>query len=464
MDVLLINPPWERRKLDVRRKLKIESCLPSLGLGYIAAMLEKNGKSVKILDATAQDVVLEGLEQYLKDLKTVPSYIGITATTPEAVIALDTAQICKNVLPGARVVLGGVHATVMPEAILADKNVDFVIRGEGEYSFLELVNGNQLDSILGLSYKKNGKIIHNLSRQRIDNLDQLPFPAYHLMPIAKYHPPLGLYRRLPAVNVITSRGCPNLCTYCATHTIWGNRLYFRSVESIIEEIKYLVNNFGIKEISLSDDTFTISKSRVMDFCRRILKDKINLTWSCNSRVEKIDEEALRLMKKAGCHHICYGIESADDKILKNINKNIDLDKARVLIKLTKKAGITCRASFMFGNPGETEETMQKTLDFAIAVKPDFAIFNITTPYPGTPMYEWAKENGYLMDEDWFSYHGSKVHLKLPTLSPEKIEGFHKYAFKYFCFRPKYILSRLSKIRNRYDIQFYLQTFRSIFKL
>lgn len=464
MDVLLINPPWKRRKQDVRSKLKVESCLPSLGLGYIAAMLEKNGKSVKILDATAQDVTLDSLEQYLNNLETAPSYIGITATTTEIIIALEAAQICKNVLPEVNVVLGGVHATVMPEAIMANKNVDFVIRGEGEYSFLELVNGDPIGHISGLSYKKNGETVHNPARERIENLDQLPFPAYHLMPIDKYHPPLGLYRRLPAVNIITSRGCPNLCTYCATHTIWGNRLYFRSVGNIIEEVKYLVENFGIKEISLSDDTFTISKSRVMDFCRKILNDKINLTWSCNSRVEKIDEEVLKLMKKAGCHHICYGIESADDKILENINKNINLDKARALIKLTKKVGITCRASFMFGNPGETEETMQKTLDFAIAVKPDFAVFNITTPYPGTPMYEWAKENGYLMDEDWFSYHGSKVHLKLPTLSPEKIEEFHKYAFKQFYFRPKYILSRLSKIRTKYDIQFYLQTFKSFFKL
>jgi len=464
MDVLLINPPWKRRKQDVRSKLKVESCLPSLGLGYIAAMLEKNGKSAKILDATVQGVDLHNLGQYLNNLESVPDYIGITGTTTEVVIALEVAQICKDVLSEANIVLGGVHATVMPESILVNKNVDFVIRGEGEYSLLELVNGEPIDRISGLSYRKNGEIVHNSARERIKNLDQLPFPAYHLMPIDKYHPPLGLYRRLPAINIITSRGCPNMCTYCATHTIWGNRVYLRSVDNIIEEIKYLISDFGIKEISISDDTFTLSKKRVTEFCKRILNDKINLTWSCNSRVEKIDEEALKLMKKAGCHHICYGIESADEKILDNINKNIDLDKARKLLKLTKKAGITCRASFMFGNPGETEQTMRKTLDFVMAANPDFAVFNITTPYPGTPMYKWAKEKGYLMDEDWFSYHGSNVHLRLPTISPEKIEEFHKYAFKQFYFRPKYIISRLSKIRTKHDIQFYLQSFRSIFKL
>lgn len=464
MSVLLINPPWKRRDQDVRKRLKVESCLPSLGLGYIAAMLEKNGKSVKILDATVQGVDLHSLGHYLNTLESVPDYIGITATTTEIIIALEVAQLCKNILPETTVVLGGVHATVLPDSTLANKNVDFVIRGEGEYSLLELVRGKNVNSISGLSYKQNGKIIHNPPPRRIEDLDKLPFPAFHLMPVNKYHPPLGLYRRLPAINIITSRGCPNMCTYCATHTIWGNTVYLRSVGNIIEEIKYLTKDFGIKEISISDDTFTLSKKRVTEFCERILKDKIDLTWSCNSRVEKIDEQALKLMKKAGCHHICYGIESADEKILKNIKKNIDLDRAKTLLRLTKKAGITCRASFMFGNPGETEETMQKTLDFVVVANPDFAVFNITTPYPGTPMYKWAKEKGYLMDEDWFTYHGSNVHLGLPTISPEKIEEFHKYAFRQFYFRPKYIMSRLSKIRTRHDIQFYLQSFLSIFKL
>ncbi|GAI54978.1 unnamed protein product, partial [marine sediment metagenome] len=243
-------------------------------------------------------VDLQNLDQYLNSLKMKPDYIGVTATTTEIRVALEVAKVCKNTLPKSKIVLGGVHATVMPDSTLADENVDFVIRGEGEYSFLELVKEGNIRGILGLSYKEDGKIIHNPPRERIKNLDELPFPAFHLMPIDKYHPPLGLYRRLPAVNIITARGCPNICTYCATHTIWGNRMYFRSVENIIEEIKYLTKYFGIKEISLSDDTFTISKKRIMEFCENLLKDKIDLTWACNSRVEKIDEEALRLMKKA----------------------------------------------------------------------------------------------------------------------------------------------------------------------
>jgi len=464
MKVFLINPPWERREQDVRKKLKVESCLPSLGLGYIAAMLEKNGISVAILDATVEGVDIGNFINYLRKLKSRPEYIGITATTTEINMALEVAQICKKILPESKTVLGGVHPTVMPKETLTNKNVDFVIRGEGEFSFLELVQGNNIANILGLSYKVNGRQVHNLPRDRIKDLDNLPFPAFHLMPIEKYHPPLGLYKRLPAVNIITARGCPNRCTYCATHTIWSNKLYCRSVENIIEEIKYLAKIFGIKEISISDDTFTISKERVMQFCDKLLSEDIDLTWSCNSRVEKIDEEALRLMKKAGCHHICYGIESADEEILKNINKNISLNKAKELLKLTKKIGITCRASFMFGNPGETSETMKKTLDFAISTNPDFAVFNVTTPYPGTPMYKWAKDNGYLMDENWETYHGSKAHIKLPTIEPENIEQFQKHSFKKFYFRIRYIISRILKTRTIYDLQMNIQAFRSVIKL
>jgi anaerobic magnesium-protoporphyrin IX monomethyl ester cyclase len=325
------------------------------------------------------------------------------------------------------------------------------------------VQGKAIETIGGLSYKKDGKQIHNPPTGRIADLDSLPMPAYHLLRMNAYHPPEGLYRRLPAINIITARGCPNLCTYCATHTIWGGKLKFRSVDNIIDEIRYLVDRFGIKEISISDDTFTLSKSRIIEFCEKIMIHGIDLTWTCNSRVENIDEEALRWMKKAGCHHICYGVESADPQILKNINKNIMLDKAKAVIQITKKVGITCRASFMFGNPGETRETMRKTLDFVINANPDFAVFNVTTPYPGTPMYAWAKKNGYLMDEDWDTFHGSKAHIRLPTIAPEEIEQFQQYAFKKFYVRPRYLLGRIIKIRM-HDIKLYARAIKSLLKL
>jgi anaerobic magnesium-protoporphyrin IX monomethyl ester cyclase len=464
LNVLLINPPWTRREQDVRKKLKVESCLPSLGLSYIAAVLQKNQMPVQILDANAEGFDFNAIENYLRKLQQVPDYIGVTAITTEISIVFEIANICKTIFKNSKIVLGGVHPTVMPEETLKNENVDFVIRGEGEFSFLELIQGNKIENIKGLSYKKNNKTVHNESSDRIKNLDDLPFPAFNLLPMSNYHPPLGLYKRLPATNIITARGCPNICTYCATQTIWGRRLFFRSVDNIIEEIKLLVKDFGIKEISISDDTFTISKERVMEFCNKLITNKIDLTWSCNSRVEKIDEESLRLMKKAGCHHICYGIESADKEILKNINKNINLDKARELIRLTKKAGITCRASFMFGNPGEIAESMKKTLQFAISSNPDYAVFNITTPYPGTPMYKWAKENGYLMDENWETYHGSATHIKLPTIEPGEIEKFQQYAFRKFYFRLRYIIARIFKIRTKYDIQIYVQAFKSLLKL
>lgn len=446
MNVMLLNPSWMTKEGNIWKK--ISGAMPPLGLAYIASYLEKNGITVKIIDAIAEEQEIQDL---LEGLTEVPDFIGITATTITIKSALENAAICKAKFPKAIIVLGGVHPTLVPEEVLNNEKVDYVIRGEGEIAFLNLINGKELEKIDGLSYKKGGEYFHNPYGELIKDLDTLPFPAYHLLPITKYKPALGSHKRLPAISMISTRGCPGKCTFCLGSYL-GGYVRMHSVKYLIEQIKMLQHDYGIKEISFYDDTFTTYKLKVQEFCRKLLKENIDLTWVCFARVDFVDEKTLRLMKEAGCHQIMYGIESGNKKILKNIRKMTSLPKAIEIVALTKKIGIECRAAFMFGNPGETEDTMKQTLKFAKKLDPDIAIFNITTPYPGTEMYSWADKNNYLKTKDWSKYDLSNAIMELPTVSSEKVEEFYQKAHKEFYSRPLFLLKKILKLRSFDDIK------------
>ena len=338
----------------------------------------------------------------------------------------------------------------MTDEVLKEESIDFVIRGEGEETLNELISGKEIAKISGLSYKIGNKIIHNQSRPVVQDMDTLPIPAYHLLPIKKYFPAKGSYKRLPAMGMMTSRGCPGRCTFCMGNYL-GDKIRVRSAEKIFEEILLLHNKYGIKEISFYDDTFTTRKENVKKLCEKIISEKLDISWSCFARVDFVDEDLLKIMKLAGCHQIMYGVESGDEEILKNIHKKISFEKVEKIVKITKKLGIEVRAAFMFGNPGETIETMQKTIDYAIKLKPDVVIFNITTPYPGTEMFKWAKEKGILITENWNEYDLSKPIMNLPTVKPEDVIKYYNKAYKDFYIRPGYLLNRVLKIRNLSDV-------------
>ncbi len=431
MNILLINPYLKRPAGSLRKRT--QSCLPSLGLGYIASVLEREKIHVRVIDTQAEEVCLRLLPKRVKEEEGEYDFIGITSVSSTIDIALGMAKICKEIFKNARVVMGGVHATVLPDEVLSSEYVDYVIRGEGEYTFLDLVKGKREDDVPGLSFKENGRIIQNAAREPIADLNSLPFPAYHLMPMHRYFPTQGLYKRLPVIGIIGSRGCPFKCTYCASNSIWakGGKVRFRSAENILEEIKLLMRNYRIREIVFHDDMFTAKRSLVSELCESIIKEGIDLTWVCMSRVDAVDEHLLRLMKVAGCHQICFGVESADQQILRNIQKNISLDQVEKAVALTKKVGIDVRSSFMLGNPGETEETLKKTINFALRLNPDFASFNITTPYPGTELRNWASENGYLKTKDYGLLESSKCILELPTVNSKTVERYGEIAWRKF---------------------------------
>ncbi|MFQ5647305.1 MAG: B12-binding domain-containing radical SAM protein [bacterium] len=457
MRVLLVNPPhinkhgiWEA----------ISSCMPSLGIGYIASyLLQYDNVEVEILDTNALEIAPSEISFHLDGKRF--DYIGVTSTTLTVTKAYQVARQLKKAYPRAPVVMGGVHPTVRPEEVLSRPYVDLIVRGEGEITMKELiVDQKPLEEIPGISYRKDGKIIDTPDRPLIENLDELPFPAYHLLPMEKYRPALGAYRRLPAISMLTARGCPGRCTFC--YRMFGKRLRCRSARNIADDIMRLTGNYGIKEISFYDDTFTANRQVVEEFCRILLEEKIDISWCSFSRVDCVNEKTLRLMKAAGCHQIMYGVETLNQDVLRNISKKVTLDQVKTAFELTRSAGIDIRATYMLGNPGETAESLKQVIADAIATEPDIALFNITTPFPGTELYEWADKKGYLATRDWDQYDLSTPVLDLPTLSRTEIAEYYRLSHKKFYLRLSYIFKRLLKIRSWLDLKVNFMSFFSFF--
>lgn len=458
MDILFINPPWYKESGNIWKH--VSACLPPFGLALLASLAREEGFSVSILDCNALQLGLDEIEKHLP--RSIPKFIGITATTVLIDNVLELAKTTKKSYPKAKVIMGGVHPTVRPEEIISSKWVDYIVMGEGEYSLLELLSNKNPATIKGIGFKKNGRNIINPPREMIPDINILPPSSYDLLPMDKYYPALGTYKRKPSFGMITSRGCPGRCTFCKGNLL-GDRIRFRSAEKIIEEIIFLQKKYGVKDIAFYDDTFTANKKNVKDFCELILKNNLDLTWCCFSRVDTVNFEMLTEMKKAGCHQVMYGVESADQEILNNLKKRITLQKVEETVAATKKAGMEVRLAFMLGNPGETEETIKKTIKYAIFLDPDLVSFNITTPYPGTEMFNWAEQNNFLIHKNWAEYNFSKPIMELPTISSVKVLNYYKKAHRQFYLRPAFVLKRLMKIRSVEDLKRNFLPFISLLK-
>ena len=352
-------------------------------------------------------------------------------------------------------VFGGVHPEAMPAETLCNSAVDIVVRGDGEETFLSILQGEPLDAIRGISYRRDATVVHNPASTVEMNLDKYPFPAYHLVPMDKYYPAIGAYKRLPAINMLMTRGCPGKCTFCNSAM---TTLRTRSAESVVEEIEYLSETYGVREIQFYDDTFTVLKKNVMRFCELMAAKNLNVSWAAFVRADCFNEEMARAMKKGGCHQILIGVESGSDIILRNIRKPIDREKTAEAIKIARAAGLESRASFIFGSMGETVETMQETLEFSMQLDPDIAQYNVCTPYPGTQMYRWAKENGHLVSEEWGDFELSTFMMNLPTCTDQDVYRYYKNAHKQFYMRPKMILRRLRKVSRLSHIRDLIHAF------
>ncbi|RLE13156.1 B12-binding domain-containing radical SAM protein [Candidatus Aerophobetes bacterium] len=441
MKVMLILPP---SKFVLKDKLGITSV--PLGLAYLASFIEKDGHKVKIIDSNTLGYRIKDIKEEIEKFN--PHLVGVTATTSCIYDAYEVAKIIKEVDPGIKVVIGGPHVTFIAKETLKEcPFIDVVVRGEGEETFRELVNFFEsssedtwsLEEVKGITFRKDNKIIETDSRSLIKNLDSIPFPAYHLLPMEKY----SLEGKRFA-TIITSRGCPFSCIFCSSSRLFGKTWRARSPENVIEEIKLLKNKYGVREIEFLDDTFTLNKKRAEKICEILIKEKIDISWSCSSRVDTIDESLIEKLKKAGCHTIYVGVESGSQKILNIIDKGITLPQIEKTINLIKKVNINSFGSFILGIPGETVKTIKKTINFAKKLNPSFVQFSICTPYPGTKLFEMAKEKGWLLTKDWSKYTILDQVMKIPGMVTTNLNRWLLRAYLSFYLRPKFILEQLKR--------------------
>jgi radical SAM superfamily enzyme YgiQ (UPF0313 family) len=466
--VLLIVPPLSKEELFKRGASETGSLLPPLGLAYIAALLEKNGHFVEILDGIANPTSIIDIVRKTQNF----DIVGLTAITTFALRMKELIDAIKKENSNVKIVVGGPHATAVPMDLINDKSINFIIVGEGEQTFLELINridGEDYDNIKGLLYKKKGKVCHTEPRELIKDLDILPIPARHLLSMKLYKSSEARANKQPSLSMITSRGCPFSCIFC-NKNIFGRGFRYHSPEYVVKEMEILKSKYGAKDIAIWDDNFTVNKERVYKICELIIKKKLNLSWSCEARVDCVDLDLLKIMRKAGCDYIAYGIESGSEKVLKKMRKGFTKDDVRRTFSWTKEAKIGIRAYFILGMIDETTKEMEETIDFAIELEPDIASFTLWVPLPGTDAYNEVCKNNELKDPKFwehqivpeFNFLDKPIYVP-KDIKPSELMHMHQKAYRRFYFRPKYMLKQITKIRSIEDITRLIKGFLTVVK-
>lgn len=397
-----------------------------LNLGYLAAYLREKSYS----DIAVRTAAFERDEKIVREAVTA-DVVGITATSPMATHGQELARSIKVVNPKATIVFGGSHPSVVPESMLYNKNIDFVVRGEGELTFHELLQAlekaSPIEEIPGLSHRRNETIIHNSNRPLVKNLDVFPFVARDLIKQEQFIArSFGNFAKRSAW-VLSSRGCPFSCTYCASHGIWTRSWRARSPENILNEITSLVNNYHVQHINFADDTFTVDKERCLNFCQLLRAAQLGITWACNVHANTASEELFKQMKEAGCVEIWIGVESGSSTILRELKKGSTITKIKHAFETSHKVGLRRHAYLMIGAPSESHKTIKETEKLVEEIQPDIAAVTIFTPYPGCEIYQDAKKQGYVSDNmDWsvVDLH-STVSMPTKHLSAQEVASEHK---------------------------------------
>ena len=452
MKILLIDPPYGVEEIGGERKnFKYAlNKIPSLGLGYLAGVAEKKGHEVKIVDCTLE-YSPEKLKNLVKEFK--PQIVGVTATTPTFNNAVKVTAILREIIPEAKFLCGGPHPTADPLNSLSSDIFDILVLGEGEETFIELLehikDDKPLDAVKGIAFKKNGQIHLTPPRPKIENLDSLPFPRRDLFPpLKKYSPTPASYRKLPLAVIMTSRGCPHKCTFC-DRAVFGEKFRRRSVENVMAEVEEVLIKFGTKEIRFFDDNFTLDKEFCENICKEMRKLRLKIPWTCLTSVKYADFGLFKLMRESGCWQVLFGLESGDDGVLKKLGKGTTVEANRKAVLLARKAGLRVRADFLVGSPWETPSTLRKTVEFAKSLPLDFAHFNKFVPYPGTDIYRELVSQGYSFNFDKGAFINNQCDLIYcpPAFSPQEFKVGLNKAYKEFYLRPNYIIQKLLAIRT-----------------
>jgi radical SAM superfamily enzyme YgiQ (UPF0313 family) len=454
--IIFVNPPLTTQD---RYGVKFQSGgkTPPFGLTTLAAVTRQHGLATEILDAEAMDLTVGQTAAML--IGKSPDYIGFTSATLAITKAARIAELVKKSRPQILMLVGGSHITALPaETFQRFPVFDIGCIGEGEKTIIELLDAlalkKDLASIKGLYLRSHGSGFFTGEQERITNLDTLPYPAWDLLPdlATHYCPPVHTLKKIPAALIVASRGCPGRCMFC-DRSMFGNHGTFYSAPYLLELVRQLYHTYGIREIQFRDDNFTAFRKRLMEFCRLLTEDRLDLVWSCAGRIDMINEEILKVMKDAGCWQIWYGIESGSQRILDLINKKTTLPMIRQSIELTARAGIHSCGFFMIAHPTETTEEIEQTIRFATTLPIQEAHFSITTPFPGSELYRRAHEFGSF-DDNWDKMNGW-VPLFVPsTLTPEDIRKYSAKAFRRFYFRPAIVFEYFKKIRSLRHLKIY----------
>ena len=399
IDVLLLNLPtgtWYKKKLAEGNSM------PPLGIMYIGTYLKKNNYTVKIIDLAVENLDENQFFQAIEECN--PSIIGMSTYNEAWNVQKILCRRIKQKYPNIIIAAGGAFATFCYEQVLNESMTDFVLRGEGEYVFCQLcdclLRGKlKKENIKGLCYKnKEGSVIANANVERIKNLDQLPFPDRSLIKKEKYVLPY---------TISTSRGCPGQCIFCSSKSFWGKSVIMRSAENVYKEVMDIYEKYGANIFYITDDTFTASKKRCLEFCEMLRQSGISFVWGCESRADVINEEFIRILYESGCHKIQFGMESADNEILQRIKKHVTIEQIENAVMCAAKYNMHIQVSYIVGHAFDTEETVKKTISFAKHLSDDYGarvVCSVNTPFPGTEQYEKRKELGIeIKTDEWEKY-------------------------------------------------------------
>ena len=461
MKILVINEPFVKDFCRTQRwaaRTRGRVLRPPDWLAYATAVLEQHGYDVRLYDFPAEGWDKDKLRKLVREKQ--PDVVVLDSTTPSIYSDIQCAQIVKQEA-ASKVIMVGPHTSALPEETLKDArgSVDAVCRGEYDYTVLDLVRSFEgdmnLKEILGISYLDGSRIKNNRNRPLIQNLDELPFPAWHHLNIMKYFDGGKLY---PYLDVISGRGCPFRCIFCLwPQVMHGHKYRLRSVISVVDEIEYDLKRWpALKkgELFFEDDTFTINKKRAIDICDEMLRRGLEVNWSVNARADIFDLELFKKMRQAGCRELLVGFESGNQSILDRMNKKLTIEESREFVKTVHKAKLTVNGCFVLGLPGETTDTMQRTIRFALALDLDTIQFSAAIPFPGTEYYRVCQENGFIKAKswaDWLDEGEQTTVVEYPGLNKEKIKSYVDKGLKKFYLRPGYIARFLLNTRSSSDL-------------
>ncbi|MGD8625430.1 MAG: radical SAM protein [Anaerolineae bacterium] len=463
MKVLVANPPWPGpgygARSDVRwpHKRSDKYIEYPIYLSYTVAVLEQAGMDVHFIDAIMDELEIEPFARRVGEL--APRLAILETSTPSIDFDLETAAAIKDHAPGTFVALIGSHVTYFDrETLQTNPAVGAVVRGEFEHTCADLARaldaGGDLARVPGLTYRDDdGEVHRNADRPLFEPLDDMPFPARHIVKGDGYR--AGIYSGGHPTAMVSSRGCPYRCTFCLWPDIlYGHKFRARSAQNVVDEIEEAVRTYGHDEIYFDDDTFTIDRQRVIDITRLILERGLEkeVEWIAQCRVDTVDREMLEAMKAANCGYILFGVESGSPKMLKKMRKGITLDKVRHAFQLTHEVGIKTQAFFLFGMPGETQETIQETIEFAKELNASSTQFAIAIPHPGTALYEECTANDWLISDDWADYTAENSLIETPWLTAEEVEQARIRAYQRYYWRPRFIVGEALKVRRLADVK------------